>query len=117
VNNIITIKKQIEACQNNWLIPFMDFVDEFRYYRDISIISIPIQKTNERLDAILASTIEFLCNEQQLNTPDWVWDIPGCRYPWFVSGVESIKAITIVQSPVYFRRRKIFVLENFLSRV
>ena len=27
------------------------------------------------------------------------------------------QAITLVESPVYFRKRKIFVLENFLARV
>ena len=32
------------------------------------------------------------------------------------SGYENLKAISIVESPAFFRRRKIFVLENFLYR-
>jgi hypothetical protein len=43
--------------------------------------------------------------------------IPAYKDPWFVSGMENLKAITLVESPLHFRRRKIFVLGNFLSRV
>ena len=34
-----------------------------------------------------------------------------------VGGLERLKAISIVESPLRFRIRKILVLENFLSRV
>lgn len=106
----------IENDPDNWLIHFMDFVDEFRRNGDPSMIDEPFEFTNERLDAILASTVEYLCNELNIKTPDWIWEVPGCKNPWFVSGIENLKAITIVESPAYFRRRKIFVLENFLDR-
>jgi hypothetical protein len=43
--------------------------------------------------------------------------VPAPHDPWFVSGMESLKAIALVESPLPFRLRKIFVLENFLSRV
>jgi hypothetical protein len=101
----------------HWFIPFMDFVDEFRHEKGRNDISEPIAQDNERFDALLASTIEYLCNEGKTEPPAWVYTIPGCRDPWFVSGMENLKAITIVESPVWFRTRKIFVLENFLSRV
>jgi hypothetical protein len=52
-----------------------------------------------------------------MEAPQWLEQIPECEEPWFVSGLERLKAITIVQSPLRFRMRKIFVLENFLSRV
>jgi hypothetical protein len=52
-----------------------------------------------------------------MDNPQWTWDIPSCKEPWFVSGVENLKAIALAESPVFFRRRKIFVLENFLQRV
>ena len=100
-----------------WLIPFMDFVDDFRQNRETISFSQPLKPDNERFDALLASTIEYLCNETGNDPPDWVYSIPECREPWFVSGLENLKAIAIVESPVWFRRRKIFVLENFLSRV
>ena len=102
---------------DRWAIPLMDFVDEFRRRRDAVAVSEPFVPRDERLDALLASTIECLCDEMELENPEWTWKIPACRTPWFVSGIESLKAITLVESPVFFRRRQIFVLANFLSRV
>jgi len=117
MNPISETKLEMIEAKEQWFIPFMNFVDDFRYHKDINAISKPFELSNEKFDALLASTIEYLCNELHINTPDWVWAVPACKDPWFVSGVESIKAFAIVESPVYFRRRKIFVLENFLYRV
>jgi hypothetical protein len=111
------LKKEIAKDPEHWLIPFMEFVDNFRRNRQISEIEEPIELNNEKMDALIASTIEYLCHELDIATPPWVWEVPSCREPWFVSGIKNLKAISIVESPVYFRRRKIFVLENFLSRV
>jgi hypothetical protein len=69
------------------------------------------------MDALVAATVESLCDELGLDTPEWLEQIPESKEPWFVSGIERLKAIAIVQSPLRFRMRKIFVLENFLSRV
>jgi len=110
-------KREMVKAGENWIIPLMDFVDEMRRSRDSELIGTPFMCDNERIDSILASTIEFLCHELEMEVPDWVWDVPGCRHPWFVSGIENLKAISIAESPAFFRRRKIFVLENFLSRV
>lgn len=116
----MTIQETMQAMQadpSHWLIPFMDFVDDFRRTRNLSAIQPPIESSDERLDAILASTVEYLCAEQGMEPPSWVWNVPACQSPWFVAGVENLKALAIVESPVYFRRRKIFVLHNFLERV
>jgi hypothetical protein len=115
--SIIETKRIIEQKPEDWLIPFMEFVDDFRRTKDINMIQKAFELTDPKIDSILASTIEYLCHEMHLETPNWVWDIPVCREPWFVSGIESLKAVTICESPVYFRRRNIFVLENFLDRV
>jgi hypothetical protein len=115
--NIKQVKQEMENDLENWIIIFMNFVDDFRYYKDPTMIKEPFDFNNEKFDALLASTIEYLCNEMGINPPEWVGDVQPCNDPWFVSGMESLKAITIVESPVYFRRRKIFVLENFLVRI
>lgn len=99
-----------------WLIPFMEFVDDFRRSKDVTLVSTPFESQGGNFDALLASTGEYLCNELNLKIPDWLWDVPACKHPWFVADLENLKAIAIVESPVYFRRRKIFVLENFLDR-
>lgn len=101
---------------DNWRIPFMEFVDDFRRTRDIRLIEGPFDSNDHQFESLLASTTEYLCDEMGIETPDWVWNVPACKEPWFVSGYENLKAISIAESPVFFRRRKIFVLENFLSR-
>jgi len=110
-------KQQIVADPKNWVIHLMDFVDDLRYYKDSAALAQPFELTNERFDALLASTAHYLCDELGIETPHWILEIPACKDPWFVSGMESLKAIALVESPLQFRIRKIFVLENFLSRV
>ncbi len=111
------VKMNISKSGENWRIPFMEFVDDLRRTTDHKLIEKPFNLSNENIDSLLASTVEYLCDELGIETPSWVWDVPSCKEPWFISGYENIKAISITESPVYFRRRKIFVLENFLSRV
>jgi len=109
-------KQQIESDSKNWVIHLMDFVDDFRYYKNPVAIAQSFELTNERFDALLASTAHYLCDEMSLECPSWILEVPACKDPWFVSGMESLKAIALVESPLQFRIRKIFVLENFLSR-
>ena len=99
-----------------WKIPLMDFVDDFRYRKDPAAISEPFDLSDDRKDAVLASVIETLCDESSIKIPEWVKEVPACREPFFMSGMESLKAIALVESPVRFRLRKIFVLENALNR-
>ena len=117
MSTVKQVKRDMLAEGEWWLIPFMDFVDEFREDKDLSILQKPFEIGHERFDALLASTIEYLCDEMGLQPPRWVEDVPGCEGPWFVSELENLKAIAIVESPLRFRMRKIFVLENFLNRV
>lgn len=101
----------------------MNFVDDFRYYRDPGALKEPFELSDDRddrddrMDALLASTAESLCDEIGIEPPLWLAKIPACRDPYFVAEIQNLKAISIVESPVRFRMRKIFVLENFLSRV
>jgi hypothetical protein len=110
-------KQQIERHPEHWVIHLMDFVDDFRYYRQEAALAQPFSLDNPKMDALLASTAEYLCAELDIVAPKWIVNIPPLLEPWFVSGLENLKAITLVETPVWFRIRKIFVLENFLSRV
>ncbi|MEZ4731563.1 MAG: hypothetical protein R3E79_30970 [Caldilineaceae bacterium] len=101
----------------NWPIVLMDFVDDFRYYKDPAALLEPLQPMNQPLAALLASTAEYLCDELGMQAPNWLARVPACETPWFVSEIENLKAVALVESPLRFRIRKIFVLENFLSRV
>jgi hypothetical protein len=111
------VKQQIAADPKNWFVYLMDFVDDFRRRRDRQMIEEPFEMDDERFDALLAATAEQLCAELKIEPPEWIMAVPAVRRAWFVSGMESLKAIALVESPLAFRRRKVFVLENFLSRV
>ena len=110
------VKQQMLVDPKHWALVLMDFVDDFRYYQDPMAIAEPLPYTDPHLDPLLASTVESLCDELGLESPGWLAEVPACRTPWFVSGVENLKAIALVESPLRFRIRKIFVLSNFLSR-
>ena len=116
----MTVKETREKIANDrkwWAIHLMNFVDDFRRSKDRRAIEEPFRRRERKMDALVAATVESLCDELAIEPPQWLEEIPECEEPWFVSGLEKLKAITIVQSPLRFRMRKIFVLENFLSRV
>ena len=117
MNSIIEVKNQIQKYPENWEIPFMDFVDDFRRYQELSKIDTAYHLDDEKFDALLASTVEYLCREQCVKVPNWILRVPACQKPWFVAGMENLKAIALAESPLEFRIRKIFVLGNFLDRV
>ena len=110
-------KRLIEQEPQHWRVHLMDFVDDFRRRKDPRAMAEPFDLSDERTDALLAATAESLCDEVGLVPPAWLAQVPDCRRPYFVGGFESLKAISVVESPARFRLRKIFVLENFLSRV
>lgn len=117
---MITLKETREAIQNDlqwWAIHLMNFVDDFRRHQSLLALEQPFEPGDRRMDSLVAATAESLCDESGLEPPLWLSQIPECDEPWFVSGFERLKAISIVESPLRFRMRKVFVLENFLSRV
>lgn len=110
-------KQRIEDESKWWKIPLMDFVDDFRYYKNPEAIAEPFKMSDERKDAVLASVIETLCDELCIVIPDWLGTVPACHEPYFLSEMESLKAFSLIQTPIHFRLRKVFVMENFLFRV
>jgi len=117
---MITIKEtkeKISADERWWKIYFYDFVDDFRFHKNLEAVSEPFVFDNDKFDALLASTVEALCKELNLETPNWTKNVPACDEPFFVAGFENLKATAIVESPLAFRIRKIFVTDSFLQRV
>jgi hypothetical protein len=110
-------KRRIEQDQQYWEIHFANFLDDFRRHKSLRAITEPFELNDRKLDALLASTAEALCDELGLEPPSWLSAVPECEQPYFVGEIERLKAISIVESPLRFRIRKIFVLDNFLSRV
>lgn len=74
-------------------------------------------ETHADCNAYLAAVAETLCREASLPPPVWT-DSPPCflHRPWFAGGFETLKALLLVESPVAFRRRNLFVSANALTR-
>jgi len=101
----------------DWKGPFFDFIDDFRRSPDAaSIEQAPVPGLSPRMLALLASTVEELCAERGMSPPLWCAGVRALREPWFISGMESLKASALAESPARFRRRNIFTLSNFLQR-
>ena len=108
-----------------WLIG--DLLDDFRQRRPTPVEKMELVAqppvwfyTEQHADcnAYLAAVAETLCREASLVPPAWT-ESPLCylHRPWFACGLETLKALLLVESPVPFRRRNLFVSANALSRV
>jgi hypothetical protein len=100
-----------------------DFIDEFNradmVKRQQMVKKFPFKKiTDKKYAAYIAAAVEELCFINNMDIPEWVFDKKyRLKEPFFVGGLESLKAFLIAESPVSFRRRNIFVSENVLKRV
>jgi len=102
----------------SWRVHVFDAVDAFRRNPGEGLVrSAPDDNLHPRLGALTASTVEMLCAEVQLPVPAWCCGIAALERPWFVAGLENLKASALVESPARYRKRNIFVLANFLERV
>jgi len=76
----------------------------------------PLTKSPET-DAFLAAAAEHLAFEFDLEVPRWTQESSRFLHKaYFPGGLESLKALFLVQSPVSFRRRMIFVQADPLYR-
>lgn len=110
-------KQRMIAEPRWWKIALMDLVDDLRYHKNPLAISEPFEINDEEKDAVLAGTIETLCEELGFEIPEWLNNVPASKKPVFLSDVEDLKPFAIVESPSRFRLRKVFVCDNFLDRV
>ena len=101
----------------SWKLQIHQFIDDVRQNLDAARVEPGFTRGDPRLRALAAATVEALAAERgQDAAPPWAVNVPPLAHPWFVSGIENLKAAALVESPVYFRRRNIFVLGNFLAR-
>ena len=70
-----------------------------------------------KIAALLGALAEHIALRHDLPTPKWAQEADRFLTTWwFPSSVRGLDALAIVQSPVAFRRRGIFILENALDR-
>ena len=101
----------------SWKIHYFNLVDEFRRTLDPRLILLPPPPSlDNRLKALLASIVTEIALEAKMNVPSWACRRQFLPQPWFLSGMESLKAMALIESPLPFRNNNIFVLQNFLAR-
>lgn len=68
-------------------------------------------------DAYVGAVAEHLSRSYGLPLPEWT-ETHGndLHEPFFAGGLQSLKGVLIVESPVAFRRRLLFVSKDALSR-
>jgi hypothetical protein len=99
---------------------FIDTFDQATKANKIKMVkNCPFPNIKKKRDkAYIAALAEELCVRNHLKIPAWVEDKKlFLKEPFFVEDLESLKAFLLVESPVSFRRRNIFVSENVLTRV
>lgn len=97
---------------------FFNFIDAARKKHDPTYWTAPpCVDLATKWKALFASGAETLCDELDLEYPEWCGSIFPLTTPLFPAGLESLKASALVESPIHFRKRNIFVLDNFLQRV
>lgn len=118
-DSVTSVSERIlEEGDASWKIWLFNFVDAFRTAKDKerTVKNPPHPETPQRIQALLASTTEFLCTEANIPYPSWTNGVPPLPEPWFPAEVENLKATALVESSTFFRERNIFVLGNFLER-
>ena len=108
----------LEDGERSWRRHLMDCVDAVRRSGSVAALETPpAVELPARLRALTAAIAETLAAECGTGAPRWTTGVGPLDRPWFVSGYESLKASALVESPVPFRSRNVFVLANFLERV
>jgi hypothetical protein len=72
---------------------------------------------DRRYDAFLGALVEHVTNADRTVTPAWVGEPDRflSRW-WFPAGLRSLQAFALVESPISFARRGIFLTRGALDR-
>jgi len=77
----------------------------------------PDETGDNRVDAALAGLAEHLARRDGWLPPAWAFEQERYARPWwFVSGVRSWHALALVESPLAFRKRGVFLTGAALDR-
>jgi hypothetical protein len=78
----------------------------------------PPASSDSGVDAAMAALAEHLARRDGWRPPSWAFDQRRYAEPWwFVSGVRAWHAIALVESPLAFRKRGVFLTSSALERV
>jgi hypothetical protein len=77
----------------------------------------PRQSGDRRVDAALAALGEYLARRDGWHAPQWVRDPALEAVPWwFVTAFRGLHPRALVESPLSFRKRGVFITSGALQR-
>ncbi len=101
----------------SWKLWLYELVEEFRREPNLHLVQDPpSEELPPRLQCLLASTVEALCAENNLESPAWCAHVEPLSAPWFAMTTGTAKATVRMKCPPVFRKRNIFVPASFLAR-
>jgi hypothetical protein len=117
---ISDVASRAQSEQGSFDCAVREFLDAWQsmsaHQRDGALKDEP-QRTAPVEDAYLAALAEHLALDERTNVPVWTNDPSRfLKEPFFAGDLESLKAILLVESPLAFRRRLIFISADGLSR-
>jgi len=103
-----------------WLM-FGTFLDRFYANKDVKMIEEePFENINvsKEIRAFVSASVDYLSNSIEAVTPAWTKKKEAkLEEPFFPSNLKGeIRAVMLIESPIEFKTRNIYVLGNVLSR-
>jgi len=105
-----------EEYQKFWF-DIIQIVDTYRSNTNLSLVERDFD--SPIADAFYAGTVEYLKNESNQKPPKWVFkDKYYLKSPWFANNFKNLelKVLIMIETPVEFKTRNIFLGENTFSR-
>ncbi len=114
-----------EPLKNVWRYAIVQLLDDYRSVRGRDGVAgaaalftrPPAPVGDVRVDAALAALAEYLARADGWTPPDWVRD-PDRATPqwWFVTDWTGLQPKALVESPMSFRKRGVFITDDALAR-
>lgn len=101
-----------------------EFLDAYYASRDAQMLAkqppsvhLPDLRKTQVINAYLSAVAESLAYTDQREPPSWVREKQYfLESPWFATNIPGLRILLLMESPVFFRRRNLFVSRNALSR-
>ncbi len=101
----------------DWRIAYFDFVDSLLATQsELLIQERPVDGIDIQSLALICAIVMQLCDQLNIKPPDWAQLNLELTEPWFISKFKNLRAISLMDSPIFFKRNNIFVGEDFLHR-
>lgn len=110
--------ESFDCCLANFLDEFYSAPGPGAFVDEPALLGSDLGELGQVRDAYLAATAEELARARNVPIPAWTFaDERRLHRPWFGSSLAALRAVLLLESPVAFRSRNLFVSENALARV